>query len=616
MTESEDIPADPVVDDTEALYLSFDAEGQIQRWNQTVLEVVRVEEARLEGMSLRDLLGSEPGQQLLAIATDEADLDRVTTVINPDGEQARWYAFRPVRLSGGGGDGRKPAEFVAVGRRVEDRPPEPDSRTILDRMGDAFFATDDEWRLTYANARGADVLSRAIGRDLKPSELRGLHLWEEVPAAVDTVFFDKYHAAMESQDPVEFEATFEPLDSQFEVRAFPSPTGLSVYFRDVTANRRRRDTLREREEVLREMHEVIADTSRSFTDQVRALLAIGCDQLDTDYGTLSRVRGDQYVFEVVQSPDGQLEEGSTVPLSATNCERTAATEQTLVLEDIATDAPALAERPGFTEWGIACYLGAPVFVDGEIFGTFCFYDEEPRDTQFFDWHVTLVDLMSKWIGYELEREQTKERLQRQNERLEEFASVVSHDLRNPLNVLGGSLELAEETADTEHFDRCYRAVARMETLIDDLLALARAGKDIDETEPVDLKALVEACWTNVETGNADIRVETDRVILADETRLRQLLENLLRNAVEHAGPDVTVTIGNLADGFYVADDGPGIPAPDQEQVFESGYSTSEAGTGFGLSIVEEIAEAHRWSVRITEGEMGSVRFEFSGVERV
>ena len=222
-------------------------------------------------------------------------------------------------------------------------------------------------------------------------------------------------------------------------------------------------------------------------------------------------------------------------------------------------------------------------------------------------------------------------LERKNDRLEEFASVISHDLRNPLNVAQGHLELARREVESEHLSTVADAHDRMTRLIEDLLTLAREGETIDETEPVDLGALGEACQRNLATAEATLSVRIDRTVVADRDRLRQLLENLLRNSVEHSstggGSDsekttadgrsgVAITIGELDDGtgFYVEDDGPGIPESDRERVFEGGYSTSDAGTGFGLRIVEQIADAHGWRVRVTEGTDGGARFEFSGVD--
>jgi len=213
-----------------------------------------------------------------------------------------------------------------------------------------------------------------------------------------------------------------------------------------------------------------------------------------------------------------------------------------------------------------------------------------------------------------ERKRYEQRLERQNERLEEFASVVSHDLRNPLNVADGRLEMAMAECDSDYLDDVSRAHDRMWSLIEDLLTLAREGDDVEEVERVDIADLVEACWANVETADGDLTVDEAATILADRNRLTQLLENLLRNAVEHGGTDVTVAVGRLEDGFYVEDDGPGIPAEARDQAFSAGFSTREEGTGFGLSIVEQVVESHGWDVRLTESETGGARIEVTEVD--
>lgn len=208
----------------------------------------------------------------------------------------------------------------------------------------------------------------------------------------------------------------------------------------------------------------------------------------------------------------------------------------------------------------------------------------------------------------------EQELTRQNDRLEEFTSIVSHDLRNPLNVAEGRLVLAQEECDSEHLDDVDRALQRMNVLIEDLLTLAREGDQVGELEPVNLGALTETCWENVATGDATLMTDIERRIQADQSRLQQLLENLMRNAIEHGGEDVTVTIGELDGGFYVEDDGPGIPEDERDDVFDAGYSTAEDGTGFGLSIVKQVADAHGWKVRVTDSSAGGARFEITRVE--
>lgn len=213
-----------------------------------------------------------------------------------------------------------------------------------------------------------------------------------------------------------------------------------------------------------------------------------------------------------------------------------------------------------------------------------------------------------------ERKERERELERKNERLEEFANAVSHDLRNPLTVAQGQLDLAREECDSERLDLVARAHERMNVLIDDLLTLAREGKQASDVELVNLVTLTENCWRNIATAEATLDTDVERTIRADRSRLQQLLENLMRNAVEHGGADVTVTVGELDDGFYVEDDGPGIPEEDRDDVFKAGYSTSPDGTGFGLSIVRKIAEAHGWDIRVTGNAAGETRFEITGVE--
>jgi PAS domain S-box-containing protein len=207
-------------------------------------------------------------------------------------------------------------------------------------------------------------------------------------------------------------------------------------------------------------------------------------------------------------------------------------------------------------------------------------------------------------------------LLRQNERLEEFAGVVSHDLRSPLTVAKGNVFLAREHGGEEYLDKIEGALDRMEQLIDDLLSLARQGENVDETALVDLAGTAEEAWSTVDTAEASIDLAdgSDRMVDADEGRLRELLENLFGNAVEHGGRDVAVTVGGLAEGFYVEDDGDGFDEGAGEDLFEPGFTTADEGTGFGLSIVRQIAEAHGWEVAVTGGETGGARFEFTGVE--
>ncbi|WP_312621410.1 PAS domain S-box protein [Haloarcula sp. 1CSR25-25] len=224
-----------------------------------------------------------------------------------------------------------------------------------------------------------------------------------------------------------------------------------------------------------------------------------------------------------------------------------------------------------------------------------------------------TDTIIGTIAFYIDISERKE-LKRERNRLEEFASIVSHDLRNPLNVAQGRVELARKECENEHLDAITRAHERMGTLIDDLLTLARQGGEVTDTEAIDLATLTETCWGTVATTEATLTTDVTRTIYADKGRLKQLLENLMRNAIEHGGEGVTVTVGEGDDGFYVEDTGPGIHEDTRETVFEIGYSTAEDGTGFGLHIVEQVADAHGWDICVTDGSESGARFEFTDVE--
>jgi PAS domain S-box-containing protein len=252
------------------------------------------------------------------------------------------------------------------------------------------------------------------------------------------------------------------------------------------------------------------------------------------------------------------------------------------------------------------------------------YQEElPVETGARFWQTNLAPVLSdgeviRIIGITrnvTDRVKRERQLRSQNEQLEEFASVVSHDLRNPLNVAQARTTLLAEECESEHLDPIVRSLDRMEELISDTLTLARQGQIVADPGPIPLVDLVGGCWKSVSTESATIDIADDITIRGDRSRLQHVFENLFRNAVEHGGDDVTITVGSTDDHcLYVEDTGPGIPEDERAEVFEPGVSSATGGTGFGLTIVRRIAEAHGWDVDIVDGDAGGARFEFSGVD--
>jgi signal transduction histidine kinase len=205
------------------------------------------------------------------------------------------------------------------------------------------------------------------------------------------------------------------------------------------------------------------------------------------------------------------------------------------------------------------------------------------------------------------------RLRTRADRLERVASVTAHDLRNPLDVAKIRIEAARDTGENVHFEKVEEALERMQGIIQNVLSVG--GGAVDPSDTVSLDDVAEAAWSTVETADATLALDADlSTIRADADRLQQIFENLFRNAVEHGRKDVTVTVGSLSDGFYVADDGSTIPSTERDHVFDPGYTTADDSTGLGLAIVRQIAEDHGWRVAVTASDAGGTRFAFTGVE--
>jgi signal transduction histidine kinase len=423
--------------------------------------------------------------------------------------------------------------------------------------------------------------------------------------------------------------------------------------------------LRATEASLAALYETLSDRDLTFEARLGRVLDVGCERLGVDYGFLTRITADTQRVVASTGTHPSLQPDEECPLSEAYCRKTIRNDGLLGVHDAIADG--WEADPAYDAFGLGCYLGGKVLVDGDLYGTLCFAADEARGQTFTDVERAFVELLTRWVSYELEERAAREKLERQNDRLSEFASIVSHDLRNPLNVAKGNVDIARETSDSTHLDEAREALDRMDALVTDLLELAKQGSVMEDVDEVTLAAVAEDAWANVATEGAELVVEADGEVEADRDRLLQLLENLFRNSVEHGStesrtesgdsvehsstdnrrgsagdsvehgstaprsdargdsvehgtrdqPDatpLTVTAGVLPEGFYVADTGPGIPPDERDAVFERGHSTND-GTGLGLPIVQAIAEAHGWTVELGESDDGGVRFEFVGVDR-
>ncbi|RBI64221.1 hypothetical protein DMJ13_06985 [halophilic archaeon] len=565
---------------------------------------------------------------------------------------------------------------------------------VFGRISDAFYALDAKWQFTHVNERAEELI------DYQDEGLVGKDFWEVFEWATDSKLGEEYRIAMETQEPTSFEFYYpEPLEAWYEVHAYPSETGLSVYFRDITDRKERERELEEYRSRYQSLVEnfpngavalvnedlryiTFGGTPESIVDVTRADLEGASLRdalpqeladvvvpryeaaLDGETATFETTVGDrvyQFHFAPVRDDDGDVFAALGMSQDVTDRKRleTELEESERRYRTLAEYFPngivtlfdhdleyTLAAGRGFGDIPVD-----PEDVEGEPFRevwpedtadalepTFeAVLDGEQRSVELEyagrEWVIHSVPItdergdvfagmtMAQDITEQKEREQrleeTVEKLEQSNERLESFAGMLAHELRNPVTI--GQMychELPDE-ANSNAVEHVREAFDRVDAMIDVMLALTRGHEAVGERTTVSLADVAREAWDQVETPDATVDIDVDRTIQADETYIRHLFQNLFENAVEHGGTDVSVTVGELPTGFYVADDGPGIPADDRDAVFEAGFTTAaeKGGTGVGLAFVQKLTEVYEWESRAIESAAGGARFEFTNVDQ-
>lgn len=446
----------------------------------------------------------------------------------------------------------------------------PVEKQVIDRISAGIMAFDDEWRFTYVNDAAEEIFQEPA------EELLGNRIWDLFPESRETEFFDKYHEALETREQLSIELYYDEWDKWYREELFPSPEGLTVISQDVTEQKRRErelEVLNERLTVALEgahagVWEWVPETGEVVWHETTERL-FGLDPGEFE-GTFDAV------MEFIPEDSQEILEAEI--------EKVLPTHDPLQIEY-------RAQRADGEEWWMYVHS---VFVDIE-------------------------GLSPRYVGMAADITARKEQemaLAEKTERLDRFASVLAHDIRNPLSVAKGRVDLAMEDSQSAHLEEVQSSLERIEGLIESLLALSREGEQAESLEPIELKDIAFTAWSNVESPEADLHVTQSQTIDAHRSRLIQLFENLYRNAIEHGRSDVQITVGTLPDGFYIEDDGPGIPETKRDEVFAPGVSGSAEGTGYGLAIVSQIVESHDWRVTATASETGGARFEITGVRVV
>ena len=564
------------LDALEDVFYVLNTDGSLRRWNEQFAEITGYPASELAEMQAAEFF-PEDEHETVADAIDttlrSGEVRVKADFLTADGERLP-YEFTGARLTDENGE---PVGIIGIGRELTDRRRrERRFQALVKESNDIVSVVDADGRYQYLSPS----YERVLGYDAE--EKLGETGWDDIhPEDRERVeqVFDAWVDSSERTELLEYRVQHADGSWRWvEARGNSKPEdsavdGYVVTSRDITERKEREREL--------EQYKTLVE---ALTDPVYVV---------DEEGRFTHVN-DEFVELVGYDRETIL--GSRPSLIKTDDSVDRADTQ--LSRVLSTDGP---DTVSF-EVTIQPRTGEPIVCEDHM-GVL------PYDGEAFNGSVGVLRDITEQREYQ-------HRIEAENERLAEFAGIVSHDLRNPLGVAETRLELAQQECESDHLHKARDALDRSQALIDDLLTLAREGNKVTELEPVELAAVADGCWNSVETAQAALEVDQLPVITADRSQVKQLFENLYRNAVEHGGGDVSISVGAIDDGFYVADTGPGIPESEREDIFEAGYSTNDEGTGFGLRIIEEVADAHGWGIAVTESKQGGARFEITGVETV
>jgi PAS domain S-box-containing protein len=581
----------------------LDRNGNVISWNEGAKKIKGYEADEILGQHISNFYTETERaaglpEQNLAAATEHQSIEDEGWRLRKDG--SRFWAnvtISTVRDDDGSHQGYLKVTRDMTDRHEREQELESELHRILSRISDAFYAVDEEWRFTLVNEQAEELLQRPR------EELLGESLWEMFPEASETIVWDRFHEAMESQEPVNFDIKYDALGIWAEASAYPSESGLSVYFRDITERRKKQREIREREQQLTEYKQYTNRILNTVDDLLYVVAEDGSFERWNE--SLSNVTG--YSDEEIASMKpvdffGEKDQ----ELIANAVEEVFETGDTRVEADILT-------KDG-QEIPIEFVASAVETPNGE----------------------TVLAGIGRDITERIER---KEALEESNERLEQFAHAASHDLQEPLRMVSSYLQLLDRRYGTqldeegrEFLEFAVHGADRMRDMIDGLLEYSRIESKGSPLEPVDLDTVHEDACDNlrvaIEEHDAEITSDPLPVVDGDGRQLRQLFQNLLDNAIKYSGdepPRVHVSAERVVSGdstgrtegtatgdqwiISVRDEGIAIPSDDQERIFEVFQSLDRPtnnGSGLGLALCKRIVERHGGDIWVdSSGESGT-----------
>ncbi len=471
--------------------------------------------------------------------------------------------------------------------------------TILESITDLFYSLDSEWRFTDINRQTLERFGKTR------EELLGKVIWEVFPAALESALYPHFLQAVKDLTPHHFELQSRIVpDRWFEAHVYPTEEGVSVYQRDISERKLAEEEIRFQAHLLDAVEQSVIATDlegniiywNSFAEKL--------------YGWSAAEALSANIMDI--TPAGAVREQAAEILSTLKQGKSWSGEFLVKHRDGVEFPVLVTDSPIFNEEGNLIGI-----VGVSVDNTNRRRTEEERD---------------KLLARE---QQARAEAEDANRLKDEFLATLSHELRNPLNVVIGYAEILRRSDESQSHefvvkaaDTIRRNALAQAQLVSDLLDLSRLqmGKVALNQQPVSLSTIITDAIETVRTEatgkrlNLSIAMDPEILVIeGDPVRLGQVAWNLLNNAVKFTPVDGEVKITLTRDGdeakLVIADTGQGISADFLPHVFEifrqadASSARRQGGMGIGLALVKQLAELHGGRVAAeSEGVGAGARF--------